>query len=894
MTNVGAPTIHAIDRRSVHRICAGQVITDLRGCVKELVENALDAGASSVEVRFATSAGSDGFERLVVVDNGSGIPPHSHENVCAKHFTSKIADFADVATVTSFGFRGEALAALSAVAGGLNIATSWDDSGIGANLQFDALGILLSSQSAPRERGTTVTVENLFANLPVRLREFKKHYKRELNKCIELIHAFALIATGVRILASNQIGKGTRNVLVSTSANGSLKLNFSNVFGSRLLSSIQEVDLSVSATTLSAEASTASRDSAGPSSQYSIEDEEMDAEVSQNSNPNSAVTIQGLISKPTFNCGRTSADRQFFYINKRPCDLPKVAKVINEVYKSYNSYQYPILVWNLIMDPDAYDVNVTPDKRTLLLHNEKIILENIKVQLESLFTPDRSFVVSRFSSQPVFREAAVLPMEVDTVPPQHVRHSLHTEDGCCERKRDTTGDPDENSEEDGNKRVKTGQNTGHRAQSSAPSTSDINGIINVAVERPHADQSQQLPDQESPVSAPAENVDSISEPLSRVPLGLQLPPQLEVPSRAQPPKTQITLPPSSNEQQNRLQVVRTQPSPLMKHRRLLPHEQLPKRSTIILQSEQHSFLNPKLSEPNLPSPSSAASQQRVIQPKRPPLKPSSPSTAIPQIDTTRLIESIRIPSKIETSTTSIASLFHSRVAQKYTNKTTSSATATSRFTAGIERTCEAQAVQELSRNISKRDFLTMRIIGQFNLGFIVVELKGDLFVVDQHASDEKFNYETFTKAYKFTSQRLISPMPLDLPAQTELLALEHADVLKRNGFEIRAVDPRRTGARVELVAIPQSKITFGVADLEDLLHRIGECSTSGALDRVRCGRVLSLLASKACRGSVMIGDSLDYGAMLKIVRNLSDLDHPWNCPHGRPTMRHLLDLKDKR
>ncbi|KAJ3022523.1 UNVERIFIED_CONTAM: Mismatch repair endonuclease pms2 [Siphonaria sp. JEL0065] len=100
------------------------------------------------------------------------------------------------------------------------------------------------------------------------------------------------------------------------------------------------------------------------------------------------------------------------------------------------------------------------------------------------------------------------------------------------------------------------------------------------------------------------------------------------------------------------------------------------------------------------------------------------------------------------------------------------------FQSGIERDKESLAIQEFNRYISKTDFLEMRVLGQFNLGFIVVELRGDLFIVDQHASDEKYNYEDLMSSWKFTTQRLISPMPLDLPAQIELLAIEHADILK--------------------------------------------------------------------------------------------------------------------
>ncbi|KAI9344538.1 PMS2-C terminal-like protein [Zopfochytrium polystomum] len=183
----------------------------------------------------------------------------------------------------------------------------------------------------------------------------------------------------------------------------------------------------------------------------------------------------------------------------------------------------------------------------------------------------------------------------------------------------------------------------------------------------------------------------------------------------------------------------------------------------------------------------------------------------------------------------------------------------------------------------------MQILGQFNLGFIIVRLGDDLFMVDQHASDEKFNYESLRAALKFSTQRLICPMNLEVPAQSELVMMDNMDIIRKNGFELEVNESAPPGRRLILVAIPQHKsVSFNAADLEDLVHRISESSSD---ENVRCAKALSMLASQACRKSVMIGDPLDLSQMAKIVRHMAELDQPWNCPHGRPTMRHLLDLR---
>ena len=108
----GGSVIRAIPTSDVHRITSGQVVLDLQTAVKELIENALDASASNIAINFR-DYGADSFE---IVDNGSGIDPSNYASVALKHYTSKLASFSDLAHVRTFGFRGEALSSLCALA----------------------------------------------------------------------------------------------------------------------------------------------------------------------------------------------------------------------------------------------------------------------------------------------------------------------------------------------------------------------------------------------------------------------------------------------------------------------------------------------------------------------------------------------------------------------------------------------------------------------------------------------------------------------------------------------------------------------------------------------------------------------------------------------------------
>jgi DNA mismatch repair protein PMS2 len=132
--------IRAIDSSSIHKICSGQVVVDLCSAVKELVENALDAHATCIEINMK----SMGLESIEVSDNGVGIEPKDYLGIALKHHTSKLQDFSDLDTVKSFGFRGEALNALCELSEKLLIVTKCAGDVVGAELSFSANGRYVS------------------------------------------------------------------------------------------------------------------------------------------------------------------------------------------------------------------------------------------------------------------------------------------------------------------------------------------------------------------------------------------------------------------------------------------------------------------------------------------------------------------------------------------------------------------------------------------------------------------------------------------------------------------------------------------------------------------------------------------------------------------------------
>ncbi|KAG5999408.1 hypothetical protein E4U21_006858 [Claviceps maximensis] len=937
-----AVSIKPIDDKS-----SGQVIVDLCSVVKELVENSLDSGAHIIDVRFK----NQGLDRIEVQDNGSGISTANHPSIALKHHTSKLSSYSDISSLRTFGFRGEALASLCALSE-LTITTCIESEvPKGYRLSFDGSGKLVSTALSAAQRGTTVSIEALFYKLPVRRRELERNIKREWHKVITLLNQYACIQTNVKISVSQQPTMGKRVLLFSTKGNRTTRENIINIFGSKAMSSLVPMDIF-----LEMEPSRVEPIAEGPPPMRG---------------PSREVRIKGHVSRPIRGDGRQTPDRQMFFVNGRPCGLPQFARTFNEVYKSYNYAQSPFIFADIQLDTDMYDVNVSPDKRSILLHDQSSLLDRVRTSLGALFDSHdhRIPTAPLLSLQPSETSAShppttpTIPTDVTPINDEHVSIMEYTgSDGKLPTgSYETRMPPSALITKKNSRPVDNGQPSvskwlrseveSKRSQASELETSDINktGQDKHTLDDDAVGHFEQASDTES------NNLD-IETVTSRESMRKEQNDELKSTKRLsrQSPyagndweKSHFDVSPPYIGQFD------LQTTPITKTSRIsFNAEETQNRNAPvkhIAPALVSNFAKPIDESYLFESEGSNASiisiiqhqnsaEQREIKRRGIQSRETDVEAEIQtQLDTGRdanISGTNGSRDKNGKTTFDQAEIFKEimtdeRRKRMFINaKTLQVIYATEDeigrcfafyeeqhaqnllgdFMPEFRELDTSDAESKLSLMISKSDFAKMRVVGQFNLGFIIavrprptnitvqstIDAHDELLIIDQHASDEKFNFEKLQANTIVQSQRLVHPKVLNLTALEEEIVFQNLRALEVNGFQVQidVTDAALVGSRCQLLALPLSReSTFDVRDLEDLISLLAD-ESAGSDYIPRPSAVRKMFAMRACRSSIMIGKALTTSQMYTITRHMGELDKPWNCPHGRPTMRHLCRIQE--
>ncbi|KAL4821326.1 hypothetical protein BDW67DRAFT_47675 [Aspergillus spinulosporus] len=332
--------IRALDPDVVNKIAAGEIIVAPMHALKELIENAVDAGSTSIEILVKEG----GLKLLQITDNGHGIDRDDLPILCERFTTSKLKEFEDLSSIATYGFRGEALASISHIAH-LTVTTKTADSTCAWRAHY-ADGKLVppkpGQSAAPKATagrgGTQITVEDLFYNVPTRRRAFRSA-SEEYAKILDVVGRYAVHCSGVAFSCRKH---GDAGVSISTAVSLNTIDRIRQIHGSAVANELVE---------------------------FNVKDEKL------------GFTSSGLITNANYHVKRTTI---LLFINHRSVESTAIKRAIEQTYASFlPKGGHPFVYIDLEIEPHRLDVNVHPTKREVNFLNEDEIIDIICAEIRS-------------------------------------------------------------------------------------------------------------------------------------------------------------------------------------------------------------------------------------------------------------------------------------------------------------------------------------------------------------------------------------------------------------------------------------------------------------------------------------------------------------------------------
>ncbi|POM85598.1 MutL C terminal dimerization domain protein [Cryptosporidium meleagridis] len=905
-----------LSKEDQDRICSQQVITELQDCIKELVDNAIDAGCTEVLISL-TDFGSSTIE---VLDDGKGI--EDLNKIGERGVTSKLENFDNIhEDLSTLGFRGEGLNSIINSSEILEIDTKYDNKEnkiVFENGKCHIEEFIAENPNSSRfqkyhfssKSGTRIRVVGLFLPYISRRTQFLRNIRLQLKSLIALIEEYAICYPMIRFLLSNKTLSDTEREKIHkkllTGESCEIKYQ-SNQIKSNLImtrgkvSSQKEVAQYIWGKSV-----------LGNSLDFKLEGEvfvpklqNMDSKMQDESLVGGKWIISGFIS--SLDKGRPSPDHQIFTVNNRPVDpIKRISRVISSIHSTLSSFNnrklYPAFVINIHLPQSLLDINVTPNKRTIMLPAkvETVLAENIQQFLQDSYQ----------NNIPIKREEFMDNRYQNSI----LDYPSTSRDQCSKVTSQSQISSSQNPKDDfvltHNRLTDNSSRLGER--------------------KIHQDEKNNESENKDGIgytSFSDSKIESIDLPQQTK--GTKKHRSDEVSLREFHPSGFFT---NQQKDSNIGKVVLSQVTPknLIKIRL---KNCIPVESILELRynkAKQEELWN---NRKRVSVRFGARLDKKKVK--------SEEDKFLPNEDITRIIH------KNESGVSE----------SKYTQN---------------DQSCDS------CFNFKKHLFNQLQVIGQFNKGFILTKLSikeeqncvnhknngrnGEdvkeslhIFIIDQHASDEKARFEKLNSDLSNAqTQQLISPLSISLTPSQEQLVLSYRDIFEQNGFRFIFNSNSEIGSRIKLTQLP---VILGTPlkqiDFLDLLSQINKYKVralviddskskisdlprqissnigleyrqnnqlmekktekeeeeeekeesisvstgdqentnvtlwcpSGITPRPR--RIWSILASKACRSAVMIGDDLNLPRMKSIIKTMSTLKSPWNCPHGRPSIRHL-------
>ncbi len=863
-----------LDDLTINKIAAGEVIERPASVVKEMVENSIDAGAKNITVEIKNG----GISLIKITDDGHGIAEDDMEIAFERHATSKIRRAEDLETVKSMGFRGEALASIAAIAK-VEMISKKVNTDVAHKIVVEG-GKTLEFCEAARNIGTTITVQNLFYNTPVRYKFLKKDYT-EAGYIEDVVTRIALVNKDIAFkLISN--GK----TVVQTNGNGDLKTVIYSIFGKDVATEIIEID-------------------------YNYED----------------IRVTGVIGKPVI--ARGNRANQLFFLNGRYIKDKNLTAAADQAYKGMIPIgRYGFIVLNLDMDPKLVDVNVHPAKLEVRFEEESKVFKAVYHAIKSSLA--KSELVENVEKENLSSNTNKLETSVNENLSNDAKNDfsedMNSFDSTQEKSRGFSGlfskimkEPDETDEELNNNTLadifkyrQELQNNSNPFSSTVPNNfnkiadesistdnevptfvSDTSSKYNTGTVKTINDDviDKKVSFGDTLISSDTKEIDVnvVNDFIKDVTT------EMFSTKFAEKQSTQIidTADVKNNiETFDKTQIIDLEEEKLKQETVIAPEEGLNlnlTQNTVILEN------NENVVEVKEENNGFASIAEKLVEAKL-----NFDNTQM--IDTNKVREALKEANKENEVQENVEYEKNPEFDEMY------------KKTFGIDpfdvrKEKELENLQKEKMNVSN-DFsyatenesvfenkpeecpeIPYKFLGIAFSTYIIVEIKNEMYIIDQHAAHERIMYEKVKANYYDEGERdeqfLLLPDVISLTHKEMIIAKENVDMFNRAGFSFEEFGENT----IKLMSVPSMCEDMNTKQLFlDILDEIDTVAVTARQEKED-----KFIATIACKAAVKAKMKLDDQEVATLMARLLELPNPFTCPHGRPTAIKMTktDLEKK-
>mgnify|MGYP002578661849 CR=1 FL=1 len=750
-----------LDDLTINQIAAGEVIERPMNVVKELVENSIDAGATKVAVTI-----KDGGKTLIqVTDNGSGIDINNMDIALERHATSKISKIEDLENTYSFGFRGEALASISSISE-LTMISKTADEMVGYKL-FSRGGNILEKDEIGASTGTTIKVEKLFYNTPVRYK-FLKNDATEFRYIKEFLQKVALAEPDKSIELINN-GKQ----ILKTSGNGEIKPVIYNIYGKEIADNLIDID-------------------------YTYDD----------------IIVKGVIGKPVIS--RSNRSNQLFFVNNRFVKDKALSGAAEQAFKGFVTIgKHGFLVLNIDMDPRKVDVNVHPAKLEVRFQEETKIFKAIYHAIrEGLLKGD---LVADTES-------------IDKIDEEKTKYS--TENINLNPKIENTGSS-------------IFRDMAAKSAFNNSFTQDVKQLNTLATDLKATTSTENI--SSSPSTAWQKNDESIDE------------------KEKKSEQTFEDVMAKLNRMQNVISAVK---------------EDGEKYDSEVADTQNDEKIESKTNQYNEES----SQELTNVENKQQEDFATEGATTVDENSNCFQTSTTELP-QIENQPSQSYNVNDSKFMEMY-EKT---------FGISVKKEENEEDKLDISQefkpmtaedNVSvfegESSYATKPVYKYIGIAFntyIIIEMKSDLYIIDQHAAHERIMYEKIKQNYYNNdtkdSQLMLLPDIITLTHKEMGIYRDNKELFQRAGFMVEEFGENT----VKLSGVPDVLLDLETKEL--FLETLDEINTVARTAKQEIEE--KFIATVACKAAVKAHMVLERQEVIQLLDKLLQLPNPFTCPHGRPT-----------